>query len=85
MTNKTNKTKMPPFVFPGLPLPGHRVGRVCGPGEFPTDDTGVVLVHAFDRWGQYAVIAMTDGGIERCHHLTKVGIGWYDLGTHTRA
>lgn len=62
-----------------LPAAGQRVGRVCGPGEFPSDDAGVVLAQITDRWGTHSLVLMDSGKTETCHGLTGRGIGWYVL------
>lgn len=62
-----------------LPLPGQRVGRVCGPGEFPRDDAGVVLAIVDSKWGSYALVLLDSGKTETLHSTTTVGIGWYVL------
>lgn len=59
------------------PVPGDRVGFVCGPCEDPRDNSGIVLAVYANRWSQNnAVILMDDGSIqESSSQLTSVGIG----------
>ena len=52
-----------------LPAPGARVGTVCGPGEFASDNPGTVLCHVTDRWGTHAVVLRDDGTTANCHSL----------------
>lgn len=67
-----------PLAAIQLPAPGARVGRVCGPGEFPRDDAGVVLCHASNTWGTWAVVLMDSGKVERCSGINRgPGIGWH--------
>lgn len=65
-----------------LPVPGARVGIVCGPGQFPADAAGTVLCHVTNRWGTHAVVLMDGGGTRAVHGLTSVGIGTYLLRGH---
>jgi len=66
------------ITTPLLPFPGQRVGSVCGPGEFPEDDAGVVLCRSADRWRTHALVLMDDGRTDTCHGLnTGPGIGWH--------
>ena len=61
-----------------LPAPGSRIGRVCGPGQFPSDDAGIVLCHVQGRFGEWAEVLMDSGRVERCHGMNKgPGIGWH--------
>lgn len=61
-----------------LPAPGSRIGRVCGPGEFPSDDAGIVLCHVEGRFGSWAEVLMDSGKTERCSGLNRSpGIGWH--------
>ena len=62
-----------------LPKPGDRVGVVCGPGEFPKDNAGIVLTVYDSKWYRNnAVVLMDDGSVrEIVGGYTKVGIGWY--------
>lgn len=59
------------------PVPGDRVGFVCGPGEYAADNAGIVLAVYANRWSQNnAVILMDDGSVqESSSQLTSVGIG----------
>lgn len=69
---KNNKPTITPQL---LPAPGARVGIVCGPGEFPKDNAGLVLCHVTDRWTTHAVVLMDTGATRTVHGLTSVGIG----------
>lgn len=62
-----------------LPKPGDRVGCVCGPGEFPQDDAGIVIAIYDDAWySNQAVILMDNGTITyMVGAYATVGIGWY--------
>lgn len=63
---------------PVLPEPGSRVGVVCGPGEFASDNAGIVLCHVASQWLGWAVVLMDSGRIEHCHGLNRgPGIGWH--------
>lgn len=63
------------------PLPGDRVGIVCGPGEFPKDRKGTVIATYSNRfYKEMGLILMDDGTTETLvGQYTKVGIGVYLL------
>lgn len=63
-----------------IPEAGQRIGRVCGPCQFPEDNAGIVLTQVTDRWGTHALVLMDDGTTETCHGLNSgLGIGWHLL------
>ena len=64
-----------------LPLSGDRVGRKCGPGEFPGDFQGTVMTVYADRWyANNAAILWDDGTTSTLvGSYTQVGIGVYLL------
>lgn len=63
-----------------LPQAGQRIGRICGPGEFASDDAGIVLCQVDDRWGSHVVVLMDNGTTETCHGMNRgPGIGWHYL------
>ena len=70
---------------PVLPKAGDRVGAVCGPCQFPQDNSGIVLAVIESKWGDYALVLMDSGETETCHGLTSVGIGWYLIGKAVEA
>lgn len=61
------------------PVPGDRVGFVCGPCEDPQDNSGIVLaVYASRFYNNNAVILMDDGRIQYAvGEFNRVGIGMY--------
>lgn len=63
------------------PVPGDRIGIVCGPGEFPRDCKGTVIATYSNRfYKDIGVILMDDGTTkELVGQYTKVGIGVYLL------
>lgn len=64
-----------------LPAPGQRIGSVCGPGQFPSDNAGTVICHITDKWGSYALVIMDAGRTDTCHSLNNgPGVGWHALG-----
>lgn len=64
-------------VIPKLmPAPGDRIGAVCGPGEFASDNAGIVIC-LMDN-GSDAIVLMDSGLIEHCSSLNRgPGIGWH--------
>lgn len=61
-----------------LPAVGARIGVVYGPGEFAGHNAGIVIAHAENQWGAWAVVLMDDGSCKRCDQLNKgPGIGWH--------
>lgn len=71
---------MAAMVAKVLPKAGDRIGRVCGPGQFPEDDAGVVLSVVSDKWGDYAMVLLDSGQVVSCHGLNSgPGIGWHKV------
>lgn len=69
-----------PMLFQNLPIPGQRIGSVCGPGEFPADNAGTVICQIEDRWGTHALVMMDSGRVDTCHGLKDgPGIGWHPV------
>lgn len=65
---------------PTLPQPGQRVGRVCGPGQWPEDNAGTALCHVTNEWGTHALVMMDSGEVLRCESLNRrPGIGWHAI------
>lgn len=64
-----------------FPIPGDRVGFVCGPCQQPEEDSGIVLAVYSNRWSQNnALILMNNGRIHyTSSRFTNVGIGMYLL------
>lgn len=61
-----------------VPTPGQRIGVVCGPGETPRDNAGIVLTQVTTRWGTHAVVLMDSGVTKRCDGMNRgPGIGWH--------
>jgi hypothetical protein len=61
-----------------IPQAGERIGVVCGPGEFPRGNMGLVLCVVTDRWGTHAVVLMDSGETKTCHGMNRgPGIGWH--------
>ena len=61
-----------------MPRPGDRIGSVCGPGEFPQDNSGIVIAVCQNQWGPYALVLMNNGEMSYCHGLNSgPGIGWH--------
>lgn len=60
-----------------LPKVGQRVGVVYGPGEFPHDNSGIVIAIIENQWGKHALVMMDSGTVEHCDYLVTVGIGWH--------
>lgn len=51
----------------------------CGPSHVMN---GVVIAHAANEWGSYALVLMHSGKVERCNGLnSRPGIGWH-AGSH---
>lgn len=60
-----------------LPVPGARVGIVCGPGQMPQDDAGSVLCLVTDRFGTSATVLMDSGRTTIMNCITSIGIGFH--------
>ena len=62
-----------------LPAVGSMVHSVSGPS---IEMNGVVLAHVKGEWGDYALVLMHNGKVERCNRLnSNRGIGWH-AGSH---
>lgn len=63
-----------------IPAAGQRIGSVCGPGQYPKDNAGIVITQITDRWGTHAMVLMDTGAIEYCNGLKQgPGIGWHAI------
>ena len=62
-----------------LPAVGSMVHSVSGPSMVMN---GVVLAHDSNAWGEFALVLMHSGKVERCNGLnSRPGIGWH-AGSH---
>lgn len=58
-----------------------KVGSISMPGQFASDNAGVVVEIKSDRFcDKICVVKMENGSIEEIHGLVEVGIGWYHIG-----
>ena len=65
-----------------IPWAGERIGVVCGPGEIPESNAGVVLTQIPSVWGAYALVLMDSGECAVCHGMNDgPGIGWHYVTT----
>lgn len=63
------------------PIPGDRIGIVCGPGEFPKDRQGTVISTYSSRFYQDIGLILMDDGTTKdlVGQYTERGIGVYLL------